>query len=62
MELKLFLQDKGGRELPARAIIQGTYEEKNRKINLDLTLNLRGEVEKILRNAAKGKLDLSFGF
>jgi hypothetical protein len=62
MELKLFLQDKGGRELPARAIIKGTYEEKNRKINLDLTLNLRGEVEKILRNAAKGKLDLSFGF
>ena len=62
MELKLFLNDDKGSKLPARAIIKGSYEEKNRKINLDLTLNLRGEVEKVLRNAAKGKLDLSFGF
>ena len=62
MELKLFVEDGTGNKLPARAIIKGTYEEKNRKINLDLTLNLRGEVEKVLRNAAKGKLDLSFGF
>jgi hypothetical protein len=62
MELKLFLNDDEGSKLPARAIIKGSYEEKNRKINLDLTLNLRGEVEKVLRNAAKGKLNLSFGF
>ena len=62
MELELFLDDESGAPLPARATIKGTYEEKNSKINLNLTLNLRGEVEMILRNAAKGKLDLSIGF
>ncbi len=60
MEIQLFTEDSQGRPLPAKASIRGTYEEKNSKINLNLDLNLRGEVEKIIRNAAKGQLDLSF--
>ena len=62
MELQLFPIDDTGERIPARALVKGSYTEKKRKINLDLTLNLRGEAEKVLRNAAKGKLDFSIGF
>ena len=60
MEIQLLQRIPKDAPLPAKASIRGTYEEKNSKINLNLDLNLRGEVEKIIRNAAKGELDLIF--
>jgi len=44
--------------LPLRAVIKGSHQTNNQKINLELTLNLRGDIKEILKKAAQGNLEL----
>jgi hypothetical protein len=58
-DLTLNLYPENDRDLPLQAMVKGSHDNGKRKVNLDLTLNLRGNVKAILQQAAKGKLEIS---
>ena len=57
-DIKLEFKPENDPDLPLRAYIKGSHEDNNKKINLELTLNLRGDIKEILQQAASGKLEL----
>ena len=57
--LTLKLYPDNDRDLPIQAMVKGSHDNGKRKINLELTLNLRGDVKAILEQAAKGQLEFS---
>ena len=57
-DIKLEFKPETDPDLPLRAYIKGSHESNNKKINLELTLNLRGDIKEILQQAATGKLEL----